>query len=485
LSTAAQLTERLEAIEHRLELHKLRRLRYFVEAAWHVVEPDKEFVPNWHIDALCEELEAVTRGDVKRLIINIPPGCMKSLIVSVFWPAWEWTFWPSLRYLCASFDQDLVIRDNMKVRDIVQSQWYRENWPDVELTGDQNAKEKFANVRGGWRRGTTVKGGGTGEHPDRIVIDDPHSAKQAKSKVEREAANTWFDSTISTRGLTRDVAIVVIMQRLHEEDLTGHLLKKNEATKSWRHVKIPMEYELPKEGQRTSYSYDPRRKAGELLWPQLVTVEKLRVLKIELGQYGVSGQLQQRPSPQGGGIFKRAWFVPVQAAPAVVVKRVRGWDTASTEGGGDYTAGVKISRDKDGIFYIEHVARGQWSPADVDKNIRNTAVMDGKKTAIREEQEGGSAGKAVTGTRARDLAGFDYRGVAVTGDKETRATPLRAQAEAGNVRIVVGPWNEEYLDELEMFPNGVNDDQVDGSSCSFNEITTGPRPVRTVPLSMG
>lgn len=469
------MLETLDELEQMQAELARRKLKVFVKEAWHLVETKEPFVDNWHIDELCKALEAVTRGEITDLLINVSPGSMKSLLVSVLWPAWEWATDPSLKYLAASYSSHLSIRDNMRLRDVVTSAWYQARWPEVKLADDQTAKQYYMTTTGGWRFATSVGGAGTGEHPDRAIIDDPTTADQARSDAERQAANDWLDRTISTRGVARGVRKVIVMQRLHEQDMSGHVLAKG----GYTHICWPMRYDPSRPDPR-----DPRREAGELFWPKLFTEAKVRSLEIGLGQFGAAGQLQQRPEPEGGGLFKKEWFTIVDEVPAGG-RECRGWDTASTPGGGDWTCGVKIKGPIAGIFYVVHVERGQWGPADVDKNIKNTAQMDGRACSIREEKEGGSAGKAVIVARTQALAGFDYKGVPISGDKSTRAKPFRAQCEAGNVKLKRGAWNSLYLDELSVFPVGTHDDQVDGSSCSFNELTGGPKAIRTMEVSIG
>ena len=447
----------------------------FVKRAWRVVEPDRAYSHNWHIDTLANLLQQVSEGNIRRLMVNVPPGTMKSLLVSVFWPAWEWCRKPELRFLNASYSDHLTVRDNLKMRDIITSPWYQGLF-GVKLLEDQNAKTLYKNSAGGWRVATSVGGKGTGEHPDRIIIDDPLTADQARSDVERRAANDWFDQTISTRGVTRDTAIIVVMQRLHEDDLAGHLLGRG----GWEHLCLPMRYEktVAAEGTRLGHladARDPRTEDGELLWPGLFTEKIVRQLELDLGPYGIAGQLQQRPAPIGGGLFKREWFKLVDASPAMA-RRARGWDTAGTEGGGDWTVGVKIA-ESGGVFYVEDVRREQLGPAGVDSLMKLTAQLDGKAISQREEKEGGSAGKAVDAARVKTLVGFDYAGVQISGDKVTRAKPFRAQVEAGNVCLVKGAWNEKYIEELCLFPNGKHDDQIDGSSCAFNAVLLEPQPI--------
>lgn len=465
-----------DVIPDSIPAHEVERLRAsiardslpdFIEYTWEMVEPGTELSWNWHLDELCEVLGAVTRGEIKRLIVNVPPGTSKSLTVSVFWPAWMWARNPELRFFTASYSKDLTIRDNRRLRAIVTSDWYRAHF-DLRLAGDQSAKIRFDTTAKGWRIASSVGGGGTGEHPDFIIIDDPLKAEDSRSETARRSVADWFEGTVATR-VARDPAMVLIMQRLHEQDLAGRLLAKG----GWEHICFPMRFEAERSDPR-----DHRTEPGGLLWPELWPEEKVRHEEMELGPYGTAGQLQQRPAPEGGGLFKRHWFKIVDETPAQAL-RCRGWDTASTEGGGDYTAGVKISRTAEGLFYVEHVYRDQIGPAMVDKTIHSLATFDGRGCRVREEQEPGSSGKAVTAARSRTLAGYDYSGVPVTGDKVTRARPFRAQCEAGNVRLVRGEWNEGYIQELCVFPAGAHDDQVDASSCAFNELTGGPGQARS------
>ena len=457
-------------------------LHLFVQTFWKFIEPDIEFVDNWHIRELCKLLMDVTAGKIIRTLINIPPASSKSIIVSCMWPAWEWAKQPGLRYLTASYGQHLTIRDNLRVRDICRSDSYRTHYP-LRFVGDQNVKELFKTTQRGWRFATSVGGAGTGEHPDRVLIDDPLTAQQAMSAVERETCVQWFKRTISSRGVARNARIVVIMQRLHEEDLSGYILERG----GYEHVMFPMRFELDRADPR-----DHRTEDGALLWPNVFTEEKVAQLELDLDPIGAAGQLQQRPAPEGGSLFKWVWFeiVDPDAVPAGGIT-CRGWDTAATgasrdgsKAKGDWTVGVKIKKVGP-TFYIEDVRRGQWSPADVDKVILMTAQMDGKACRQREEKEPGAAGKSVIAARAKLLAGYDYGPAQTTGDKIVRARPFRAQCEAGNVKLVRGEWINQYLSELEAFPGGANDDDVDGSSASFNDLMSGANPIRTRKLAWG
>ena len=482
-STKLDATEAFRTPVERLIDERRRRRRVgplldslstFVREAWPIVEPFVSLRWNWHLDAICGELERVTAGEIDRLIINVSPGSCKSLLVSVFWPCWEWARQPHLRYLCASHSDALAVRDNLRCRDVILSEWFQDRFT-LRLAGYQNEKTRFNTTAGGHRIGTGVGGVATGEHPDRIILDDVHKAAQASSDVERTRALRWFDRTIATRGLIRDVRIVLIMQRLHENDLSGHLLDRG----GWQHICFPMRYELDRSGSEL----DVRTKEGELFWPEMFSEETVAQLELDLGVYGAAGQLQQRPAPEGAGLFSREWFEIVDAVPANA-ERVRGWDIAATADGGDYTAGVKISRSN-GYFYVEDVRRGQLSAAAVDALIAQTAALDGRACKQREEIEPGAAGKSVIAARARMLAGYDYAGVSVTGSKIIRAGPLRAQAQAGNVKVLRAPWVDAFLGELETFPVGAHDDMVDGASAAFNVLTSEPGPLRVAEARWG
>jgi predicted phage terminase large subunit-like protein len=476
-----RLTITLEAAEFREDLYK------FLLAAWPIVEPSQKFVETWHVRALCRLLQDIVTGreECKRWIINVPPGTLKSLLINVIFPAWVWARDGSKRFLTASYGQSLTIRDNLRVRDIVESRWYQDRFP-LKLNEEQNTKIRYNTEKGGWRIATSVGGAGIGEHPDFINIDDAATAQQAESDAERKTVQDWFDRTISPRGITRrNLVVFVVGQRLHMEDLPGYLMKRG----GWGKVCFPMRYvpTRPAKDDDMGYTADPRderTEAGALLAPALIAEDRVKQLEIDLGEYGAAGQLQQAPAPEGGGKFKREWFTYVDAAPKVA-RRVRGWDTAATEGDGDYTVGARIS-EADGIYYVEDVVRGQWGPAAVESNMLGTARADGVKVPQREEREGGGAGKTVIAAHVILFAGFDYKGVTVSGmSKVARSNPFRAQAEAGNVRIVRDRgqggaegkgWNEDYLRELCTFPTGNHDDQVDASSAAFNAVLLEPKP---------
>lgn len=287
----------------------------FIKQAWHVVEPGQPYVHNWHIDMIADHLKAITDETMidderyyNRLLINVPPGAMKSLLTNVFWPAWEWgpRNMPNLRYVCASHSLELAIRDSTKMRRLIQSEWYQSFWGDrVILTGDQNAKTKFENTATGFRQAVAA-GGITGARGDRVIIDDPHTVESAASDQMRATTIDWFLQAVPTRLNNPDKsAIIIIMQRLHEEDVSGVAIDKN---LGYDHIMLPMEYDPSRAAPTMLGAEDPREYPGELLFPERFPQHVVERDKKAMGPYAVSGQFQQTPTPADGGIIKRDWW---------------------------------------------------------------------------------------------------------------------------------------------------------------------------------
>ena len=451
----------------------------FIREAWPVLEPSTPFVGGWVLEALCDHLEAVTDGRVLRLLVTIPPGMMKSLAVSVFWPAWEWgpRSKPGLRYLTTSFSEANVTRDAVKMRRLVTSDWYARLWGDqVILTGDQNAKLRFENTRSGVREGRSF-GSTTGARADRVIIDDPHSVDTAESDAGREAAVTTFKEAIVDRLNNPSAsAIVVIMQRLHERDVAGAILAGD---MGYEHLNLPMAFE-PDRRCRTNIGFvDPRSEDGELLFPKRFPADTVEALKRDKGPYAWASQYQQRPAPRDGGMFKPEWFDVVAAVPDGCTF-VRAWDLAASVASAgrnpDWTVGLKMAKCRQGIFYIQHAARIRGTPMEVQRLILDMAAGDGRPTRIELPQDPGQAGKAQAGALIRALAGYSVRATPVTGSKTTRAEPAAVQAQAGNVKLVSGSWNTAFLDELAVFPSGAHDDQVDAFADALNALAGEYRP---------
>lgn len=452
-------------------------LASFARLAWPVLEPATELKWGWALDAMCEHLEAVTRGDTKRLLVNVPPGSMKSLLTGVIWPAWEWgpKADPSKRYLATAHMEKLAIRDNMKCRRLIQSAWYQRLWP-IELTSDQNAKGKFENSATGFREAMAFTSM-TGSRGDRVILDDPHSVDDANSSVKLEADILTFREALPSRVNNDQSAIVIIMQRLNERDVSAVALDLG-----YDHLCLPMRYE---EGRSKWYcgKGDPRAVEGELMFPERFPEKQVDELERTLGAYASAGQLQQRPAPRGGGLFKREWFKIIHAMPTNIRRTVRAWDFAATakatSNNPDWTAGARMHKTETGQFIIDHVTRFQKGPADVKARFIQQAAIDGHNVHIRIPQDPGQAGKAQAHQFIDAMAGYPITATPPTGDKATRATPLAAQAEVGNVLILAtgdpdaDAWIAPFLDELCLFPAGRHDDQVDAAADALNELALG------------
>lgn len=451
-----------------------RSLSNYIKKSWPQIEPGIPYVHGWHMDAIGEHLQACVTGEITRLLINIAPGTSKSTATSVFLPSWIWGpyGWPEARVIGASYEQSLATRDNRRNRILVESDWYQERWP-LELVSDQNEKTGFENVKRGWRQSCAVKSM-TGKRGDIVIWDDPLSPEKAYSEVERDTANRVFAETLPTRlNDPKKSAIIIIMQRLHENDVSGYILARE---LGYEHLCLPMEYE-PDRHCTTSIGWtDPRKEDGELLFPERFPREVVDRDKQVMGSFAVAGQFQQRPVPREGGMFKHHWFNVVKAAPAGTVW-VRGWDlAASTKSDSPYTAGVKIGRTPQGRYVIADSKRERVNTP--RQMIKTTASQDGVECFISYPQDPGQAGKDQSRSIAVDLAGYKFKSSPESGDKATRAEPLAAQAEAGNVDILQGDWNAAFLDEICAFPFGQYMDQVDAASRAFNELAKPkPKPV--------
>lgn len=442
-----------------------RSLGNFVKRAWHVLEPATDLKWGWVVDLICEHLEAVTDGDIKRLLINVPPGTMKSLLTNVFWPAWEWgpKGMPEKRFMATAHSQNLAIRDNMKCRRLIQSEWYQALWP-IELAGDQNAKTKFENVSTGFRECMAFTSM-TGSRGDRVLLDDPHSVDSAGSAVMLASSVATFREALPSRVNSSDSAIVIIMQRLNEGDISSVALELG-----YDHLCIPMRYEKGASKWVVGKG-DPRTKEGELMFPERFNEEDVAALEKSLMEYGTASQLQQRPAPRKGGIFKPDNIEIVDALPAGM-QYVRGWDLAATKNDGDATASVQLST-KDGITYIADVQSERGSAEEVERMLVNTSRMDGRNTKQSIPQDPGQAGKSQAAYLSKKLEGVNFVFSTESGDKATRAMGIASQINAGNVKMLAADWNRAFIEQLRMFPNGKHDDIVDALSRAYNELLGG------------
>jgi predicted phage terminase large subunit-like protein len=473
-------------------------LRQFVEAAWPLVEPATLFAANWHIDAICDYLQAASRGEIRRLLINVPPRHMKSLAVSVFWPAWWWTFAPHIRFLSASYGASLAERDAIKSRDLLRSRWYRERWPGLELKGDVNRTSRYENSASGYRIATSVGGEATGEGGDVIIIDDPHKTEEALSATARARVIDWHDGTLGFRFNDPKTGVeVVVMQRLHEQDLAGHLLERS----GWTHLCLPARYEP---AHPFVWPADPRTEVGELLWPAHVPEPELKRIEETMGSFRVAGQLQQRPAAQEGELLKRAWwrFYEPNLLNDDQLDRlprfqqiIASWDTAFKDTTtSDYVVGQVwgIHGADRYLLYSYRQKASLQQTKDAMRAAHTWVEQRWPRIPHRILIEKSANGVEIIAELQRELPGV--LPITVTADKTTRAMAASPPLEAGNIhlpgRAVPGSasgyqaadWVAQLIEEAASFPNGRHDDQIDAYSQAINYARThpAPRPARSI-----
>jgi predicted phage terminase large subunit-like protein len=459
---------------------------------------------NWHHRLIARRLDDFIAGRIKRLIISAPPRSGKSELVSRRMPAAIFGRNPKAKIISTSHGAKYASKLNRDVQRIMLSPAYKELYPDTRLSEKRvattteenwlrNSTEFEIIGHGGHYMSAGVGGGIAGYGADYIIVDDPlRHRKDANSLVIRDRIWEWFHDDLENR-LDGDGGILVMATRFHEDDLIGRLINHKKVTEdgedldeedqdgeSWHILNLPARMDFPEE----KYPEDPRGD-GDILWPwlwagrrddltaeQMVAKSKRRLARREKASpYGFSALFQQRPTLKSGDMFPVDRIEMVHSAPSERVMTVRYWDKAGTQGGGKYTAGVKMSLLKDGRYLIEDVVRGQWSALNRENKMKDTAKADGKSVIIWVEKEGGSGGKESAENTARNLAGYRIKLETPNTSKEIRAEPFSEQVEAGNVLMIVGPWNKPYKDELRAFgPSAAYKDQVDASSGAFNKL---------------
>lgn len=428
---------------------------------------------------LSETLDRVVSGELQRLIICAPPQHGKSELASVRLPAYWLGRRPDDPVIVASYAASLAESKSRQARQLVEAVEYRRLFPDIATRQDSRSVSHW-HLHGhrGYLLAAGVGGPITGHGARLGIIDDPvENWQEAQSEIVRETCWEWYRSTFRTR-IWEGGAIVLIQTRWHTDDLAGRLLQ--DQGNEWEVLRLPAISETQDERDESNRllglpagESDPLdREPGAPLCPGRYSLEALQSLKRDVGSLSWHALYQGVPRAPEGNRFKRSWFKFVEFAP-YKASRVRYWDRAATEGGGDHTVGVLMAF-ADGTYYVEDMVRGQWSSGARDNVIRETAEGDSARynhsVQTWVEQEPGSSGKDAALAAVRLLAGFSIRADKVTGSKEVRADPLAAQAEAGNVCLVRGPWNGAYLDELCAFPNGTHDDAVDASSGAFAQL---------------
>lgn len=448
----------------------------YLKVAWPLIEPKLPFIDGWHIGCICEHLEAVFSGEIRNLLINIPPRHAKSTIVSVGFPSWVWTKKAHHKFLYASHSYALSKRDSVKTRNIIESQWYRETFNvQWKLAEDQNEKTNFLNSEGGFRRATSVMGAIIGEGGDTLVLDDPHSPRSVRSEVKRQDALDWIDEEFFTRkNDPKTVSKIIIMQRLDERDASAHVLEKGD----WDHLCLPAGFESQHPfPTRTSIHFtDPRKKEGEALWPERFDEAENEKSKKDMGSKAWAGQGQQRPAPADGIIFKREWFKFFQLDPMEMAQKMNflalsidlPFDEAGTYA--VFQIWGRLGADK----YLLDQTRGQVGFKE-QKSMAKAMIAKWAMLSAKWIEKKANGAALIADLRA-DVPGL----VPITphGSKEMRAELVAPQFEAGNVFIPdpsIAPWVGDYIEEMVVFNNGKFNDQVDATTQALAQFMSRPQ----------
>lgn len=453
-----------------------RSLREFVKQAWHVLEPNTDYVTNWHIDAMAEHLEAASRGEITKLIINVPPGSMKSLLTCVFWCAWEWINKPHLKWLYASYASHLSIRDSIKTRVLIGSEWYQRNFGKSFQLVKTN-EQYITNDKTGFRIATSIAGLGTGERVQRVINDDLVNATDAQSYAMRQQAINHMQA-MATRGVPSEPFVqVLIMQRLHEADPTGWAIEQG----GWEQLILPAEFE-PHRRAKTSLGFeDPRTEEGELLWPELYPQSRLNEIKGALGAYGAAAQLQQRPSPLDGGIIKLEKLQFYKEIKEHVDYYIQSWDTAFKTGKqNDYSVCTTWAVCKGGYYLVDrYKAKVEFPEL---KKMLVTLANQWRPASILIEDK--ASGQSLIQEIKRDTR-LPVKPIKIDSDKIARVNAITTTLEANAYLPQDAPWLRDYLDNLLVFPNGAHDDDIDSTSQALGFIVMNkPRAAYSANVSI-
>lgn len=487
--------EKLARMMRECDLRKLRAeqsqrggLIKFVRYFWKVLEPETPLVEGWALYAVCDHLEAVTFGEITRLLINVPPGFMKSLLTDVFWPAWEWSAMgkPHLRYVAFSYAAGLTERDNGKFRDLLVSPEFQEMW-GKKFKLRKIGEVKVTNNKTGSKFATSVEGIGTGERGDRVIVDDPHNVKEGESEKIRESTVAWFRESIQNRlNNMEESAIVVIMQRVHETDVSGTIIAEE---MDYVHLMIPMEFDPDRRCSTSIGWIDPRTEDNELAWPERFPERVVDRLQYDLGPYAYVGQYQQSPTPRGGSIIKREYWQLWEGEKLPPVEFVLvSCDTAySKDQENDPSAACVLGvfrdvNDRPRVMLMWGWAKhcelhgqvlekkpGETKKAYDQRSMPTWGLVEWIAYSCRRFQadrlliENKASGKDVA-NEMRRLYGEDQwlvQLVETNRDKVTRAHAVEPTFAAGLVYATDDDWAEKFIAECEVFPKGKHDDRVD------------------------
>jgi predicted phage terminase large subunit-like protein len=449
------------------DYNTLTRLDYgtFIQRSFAELNPQTVLGWNWHLDLIASKLEGCRRGGIKRLIILVPPRHLKSHCASIALPAWWLGHNPSAQIICVSYAQDLADKHARDCRTVMASSWYRNSF-STRLSRDRQAVHEFTTTKQGWRYATSVGGVLTGRGADVIIIDDALKPDEAVSDVLRSRVNDWYDGTLYSRlNDKKNGVIIVIMQRLHEDDLVGHVL----AQEPWEVVSLPAIAEMDEVHRIETMLgvYTHTRKVGEVLHPEREPRELLDRIRSSMGEYNFAGQYQQTPAPLGGGMIKAEWFQTYEQLPEKFDSIVQSWDTANVPGQLNSfsvctTWGVKGTR-----LYLLHVLRERLDYPNLKRAVRQQGQAYGAKVILIEDKASGIQ-------LIQELAAEGVPGITKYTPEYDKVMRMHAQSAAIESGLVYlprqAPWLPVYLHELVSFPKGAHDDQVDSTSQALDWI---------------
>lgn len=486
------MQKHLENLLKGLDLKKIEAELYrksfyeFSLEAFKALHNGQELTPNWHIEYLCNRLQKeayrVVNGEPreKHLLINVPPRTLKSELVNVFFSVYCWVLKDSIQFISSSYSGSLSITLSTQARRLIESDWFKEHFPDVNLSKDENTKSRYTTTNSGLRYSTSTGGTVTGMGADIIVIDDPQNPQLARSDVERENANVFFNETLRSRLNNPDKGVfIVIMQRLHEQDLTGMLLDKE--PDNWEHICLPAEdskYVKPAD-LRDFYT-------DGLLFPQRLSKSTLESFKLGLGSYGYSGQYGQIPSPDEGGIFKGDWFNIIKELPkdknnkTLELKWDFYLDTAYTDKQTNDPSAMLACAFYNNELYIREVKTVRMEMPELIKEIPKFCELNGYTHRSRIYIEPKASGKSIVQMLKRTTRLNVVEDKPPTESKLSRANSVSAFIESGRVNLLDGRYIDPFINELKAFPNGSHDDMVDVLVMAIDRNTNRRRSVRAI-----
>lgn len=446
--------------------HLLRRdFHAFVSRVFLQQHPQGLYLPNWHIDAMCAELEACRRGETKRLILNVPPRSLKSLTASVAFPAFVLGHDPSAHIISVSYGQDLSTKLALDCRNVMTSSWYRSMF-QTRLSPLKQGTNDFMTTGNGARLATSIEGVLTGRGADFIIIDDPLKPDEAVSDTHRKKVNAWYDSTLLSRLNSKvDGVIILVMQRLHMDDLVGHVL----AQEKWKVLRFPAIAEQDEEYVYTTpYGVERHHtRSGDVLHPEREPKEVLDQMRARIGEYNFSGQYQQSPIPPGGGMVKERWLKYYEpGAQPRGMRVIQSWDTANKPSElSDYSVCTTWGINGKDVYLLD-VLRARLGYPELKKAVQDLQHRHQATAVLIEDKASGM--QLIQELQYNRMA---VRAIKPIDSKVMRMNAQTAQIESGMVYLPkAAPWLAQYVAELTTFPHGKHDDQVDSTSQALEWI---------------